>query len=87
MKFLRKLQCWWLGHITGDGATYYDGYCFIWVCKRCEKELGYCDHSDPVCVVVGQFFLYWLFRKWLPTKCIDCGRRYKCDETKDHIPF
>jgi len=30
---------------------------------------------------------YWLWRKWWPAKCDDCGKRYGRHDGCDDIPF
>lgn len=88
MKILKRIYCWWFGHKTRNGADGYNGYSFIWMCSRCEKELYYHDMvCDSLHENVGNSVRYWLFRKWFPVKCSDCGHRYKCDDSKPHIPF
>lgn len=81
---LKKLKCWWLGHdpdYTGSNNTH---------CKRCDLwDVDYYDLVNPGGKYqrIKDFFKYWFFRKWFPKKCSDCGKRYKCDESIDHIPF
>lgn len=43
--------------------------------------------SETVPQVLGKWARYWFWRKWCPVKCCCCGRRWRHDETKDHLPF
>ena len=57
-------------------------------CTRCDSPLDYADMVEESrherCKAAIH---YWFWRKWWPARCPDCGRRYRCDETVDHIPF
>ncbi len=84
-KLLIDLRCWLLGcephpqdpappeHITCDHCGDLMSYG-----QLCGAEVGFYYKAKDWCH-------YWLYRKWLPEKCLSCGKRYG-----DHsgcIPF
>lgn len=89
MKLIRALICWYFGHKVDSHAFGHDGDCYLWFCHRCGKEdIDFYEAAGPRRYDNTLFFLrYWLFRKWFPAKCMDCGRRYKCNDSVEHIPF
>lgn len=82
--------CWWFGckpgklsrHYYSDGSGCDDYY----NCVRCGNEVDYGDlvgdtrHARFVAALK-----YWLFRRWFPEKCCDCGKRY--GDHKGCLPF
>lgn len=81
----KHLRCWWFGcepHPQDPAPPEF------LECYRCG---GIVDYGDLVGYTrherAKDWAHYWMFRKWWPKKCFDCGHRWKCDETKDHIPF
>lgn len=87
MKLLNRLYCWWFGHAPDYQARMYGDDCTP--CERCGIED--IDYGDLVQPSRHEFLKakipYLFYRKWFPAKCPDCGHRYKCDETNEHIPF
>lgn len=85
-----KIKCFLFGHSCEFEET---GFCttrneYIWLCHRCNKELDFYNANIKPGVILD----IWLriterFRDVFPEKCEHCGKRYKCDESIDHIPF
>ena len=75
---LGKLVCWWFG-CRPDAA--YPSKCpdgYVVPCTRCGAEdidygilAGDTRHNRAV-----ECLQHWLFRRWFPVRCNDCGRRY-----------
>ena len=89
---LKRMWCWWFGCVPGDLARHYysdgSGCDDFYHCKRCGNEVDYGDLvGDTRHNRFKENMNYYLFRKWFPAKCPDCGRRYGHDESIDHIPF
>ena len=82
-------RCWWFGCKPMD--TGYSGYKAYQnpEQQQCERCGGGVDYSDLVGDTRHNRFAatakYWLFRKWFPTRCFDCGKRY--GNHKDCLPF
>ncbi len=90
---LKKLMCWWFGCDPDYEATYYDtgldGWSEAVPCKRCGAtdttygdRVGDTRHRRAVKLV-----RYWLFRRWWPEKCHECGKRFGTHSECDGIPF
>ena len=78
-----SVRCWWLGHEPDyfDQKPEPD-------CIHCGRSISYDELvSDCRQRRVLAMARHWLLRKWWPAKCGDCGRRFKCDDRIDHIPF
>lgn len=83
--FVRRLRCWWFGCVMHpqdwsppDAAH----------CVDCGEIISYSDLvGDTRYSRFVAFCARFSWRRLFPQKCIDCGRRYRCDETVDHIPF
>lgn len=80
-----NVLCWWFGHKPGK----FKENCIP--CIRCgQYDIGYEGLvEDSRYTRVKEWLNYYLFRKWLPEKCPDCGRRYgkaNCDICDD-LPF
>ena len=76
------LLCWWFGHdpeYTGGSNTYCNR-CGLWDIEYNELVTGSRSYK------VKQFFIYWLYRRWWPEKCKQCGKRYGCGDD-DCVPF
>jgi hypothetical protein len=75
-----NLICWYFGceQHPQDPSPPEVAYC--WRCNR------YVDYGDTVGDTRHNRFKSWLKGLW-PRKCQDCGHRFKCDESVDHIPF
>lgn len=84
-KLIRKLQCWWRGHVQNP---YFGDHC-----ENCDELVSYEDFVNG-----GVETFFWRIKQRIRygrvgrlinrfKKCPDCGRRFKCDETQDHIPF
>lgn len=82
-----RLRCWWFG-------------CEAHPQEHCHRDDGWltcmhCGHEVPYGDLVGDtrhnrakaWARYWLWRRWWPERCGDCGGRWTHDETKDHVPF
>ena len=73
MRF-RSLLCWWCGHEQHpqDSAPPESATCM------------YCGEPVPYGDMVGDTrhsrtmdgLRYWLFRRWWPARCGDCGKRF-----------
>lgn len=74
---LDKGLCWWFG-CKADGVDL--------PCERCGEPV---DYGDLVGDTRHRWFVawlsYWLFRRWWPERCRDCGKRF--GEHKDCLPF
>ena len=77
---LNRLICWWFGCVPDYDAIHYDesGWSDSVPCGRCGAEdtdygdrVGDTRHNKTMC-----WFRYWLFRRWWPAKCHDCGNRF-----------
>lgn len=87
-RLVRRSLCWWFGHVQHeqDPTPPEQARCY------------HCDELVPYSDMVGdtrharfmdglRTIRWWMFRKWWPRPCSDCGRRFKCDESVDHLPF
>jgi hypothetical protein len=86
LNFLCKVNrwlCWWFGcegHPQDPSPPEY------LECIRCAKIVPYGDMvGDTRHNRFKEFFNYWFYRKWIPSKCCDCGKRY--GDHSDCIPF
>lgn len=92
-RIVSRVMCWWFGCTPNHDRTYFwfdKDHCEDHLpCKRCDNyDVSYGDMvGDTRHNRFKERCNYWLFRKWIPEKCSDCGHRYKCDESIDHIPF
>ena len=94
-RLVNRFICWWFGcKPDHDNAVFdTDEYSYGWCtpCMRChETDIGYDDLvGDARHKRFKKWLNYYLYRKWWPEKCTDCGHRYKCNNsiTHDHIPF
>jgi len=69
-----KLRCKWFGceqHEQDWAPVEYA------TCYHCGESLNY-EHMAGITRWndVKDWLSYWLFRKWWPTKCMDCGKRF-----------
>lgn len=82
---LTRLKCWFFGCVPDYHAHLYD-HEIGWTdppCKRCRAlAVSYAD-----CVGetrhhrTTEFLHYWLFHRWVPAKCTQCGKRRRdCDD-------
>ena len=72
----RRLLCWWFGcrpyfqcsHDQGDATP----------CARCgAPDCCYGDMvGDTRHARLKRWLRYWLWRRWVPAKCEDCGKRF-----------
>lgn len=74
---LLGLLCWWFGCLPD-----YDHPCelspnYVVPCRRCgERDTSYADRvGDTRHAKLIQVLRYWLWRRWMPAKCSDCGKR------------
>ena len=83
MKLLRKLKCWWVGHVL-----FHEDAEDPWVCHRCDEVVNYhtaVTRQEGVKGAISDWFQY-KYRWW--AKCPACGKRFgKCDASIDHLPF
>ena len=84
---LTRLYCWWFGCEPDYQAHLYIDGLELTPCARCGAEdctyndmVGYTRHARFV-----EFWRYWLWRKWVPRPCVDCGKRGGNHD--DCIPF
>lgn len=88
-----RFKCWWFGCDPdyGNAMSYVaeDGCSCHTPCKRCDNH--HVDYSDMVGDTRHNRFKdainYWMFRKWWPKKCSNCGHRFRHNDNIDHIPF
>ena len=88
IKFVIRLRCWWFGcepDYDQIGNVDPDFY----TCQHCGEYVMY---SNLVRDIRHNRFKawcnYWLYRKWWPTKCDECGRRWReCDCDEECMPF
>lgn len=86
---VRRLVCWWHG-CQPD----YEHPCelapnYVVPCKRCgAPDTSYADRvGDSRHYRTKQWAWWWLWRKWWPAKCSDCGKRFGNHERCDDFPF
>jgi len=73
-KISTRLLCWWFG-CREDDQDYASPEHVL--CVRCQHPVSYGDMvGDTRHRAVADFFRYWFFRKWVPEKCTDCGKRF-----------
>lgn len=86
MRLLRHLRCVWFGCVVPPPEDPIPIECAQ--CTRCGKAIEYADLVEESrherCKAAVR---YWLWRRWWPARCRYCGRRYRCDESADHLPF
>lgn len=85
-----RLTCWWFGCIPDYDAMRHD--CEVIPCERCEApDTSYSDRvgdTRHARFVNSWRWLYWrAIGRWLPTKCLACGKRFGCKPDCDGIPF
>ena len=92
-KLVMQAICWWFGCDPDHDkcATWRDEHDFgvTIPCKRCGAlDVKYADlvgntrHNR-----VKSWLYWWLFRRWFPKKCHDCGKRFGDHCDCDNIPF
>lgn len=81
--------CWWFGCDPDYAHCCELDPSYVVACKRCdapdtslEDRIGEDRHSR----LVGAL-RYWLWRKWVPSKCSDCGRRFGKHQSCNELPF
>lgn len=90
---LKSLMCWWFGCEADYDATYYDTGREAWSdavpCKRCgAADTSYSDRvGDTRHRRAVAWLRYWLFRRWWPARCHECGGRFAHAKDCDGIPF
>lgn len=72
---MKRIICWWFGCKTNDNRDYFADH---ESCVRCGAEdISYADLvGDTKHNRLRWFFAYWFFRKWIPMKCVTCGKRF-----------
>lgn len=72
---LKRLICWWFGCDPEYKALAYGDAA---PCKRCgaddtsyEDQAGITRHAAAI-----DWCRYWLFRRWWPVACGECGKRF-----------
>jgi ribosomal protein S27E len=84
-RIVSRFYCWWYGCQQHEqcSAPSEEATCYC-----CGKTVNY---SDMVGDTRHYRFTVWMHRlspsRIFPKKCPDCGNRYKCDDTIDHLPF
>lgn len=80
-----RLRCWWdgcAGHPQDPSPVE------ELECMRCGNVVGYGDLvGDTRHARFRDFCSRWSVRRLWPTRCSDCGHRFKHDDSVDHIPF
>ena len=76
-----RLLCWWLGCVPDYDAVHYDSARDGWTdavpCKRCgASDTTYGDRvGDTRKNRVAAWLRYWLWRRWWPARCQECGQK------------
>lgn len=85
---MKRIICWWHGHRPDYKRSAWNGDYYPVPCSRCgASDTSYSDQvGDTRHNRTKEWVHYWLFRRWIPAKCQDCGRRSMCDECRD-VPF
>jgi hypothetical protein len=85
---MTKIACWWFGCKPDPENAHDTEYGYIVPCCRCgAQDTTYADQvGDTRHNRAKEWAHYWLFRRWIPAKCKDCGRRSTCEECGD-LPF
>jgi hypothetical protein len=79
------LMCWWFG-CDAHPQEYCHRNDNMFQCVRCGEEASYSDLvGDTRHNRFKECLLYWLWRRWFPSKCSDCGKRF--GDHSDCIPF
>jgi hypothetical protein len=86
-RFVSRARCWWFGcEEHPQECCHSDADMFT--CLHCGEEVSYSDLvGDTRHNRAKAWAHYWLWRKWWPYKCADCGGRWRHDEGIDHLPF
>ena len=82
---MRPIRCWWFGceRHQQDPSPPDNTHCM-----HCGKWIEYSDLvGDTRHNRFKEFCARFSLRRLFPKRCPDCGRRYKHDESIDHIPF
>ena len=82
---MRPIRCWWFGceqhqqdPSPPDNA----------LCIHCGEYIEYSDLvGDTRHSRFKEFCARFSWRRLFPKRCPDCGRRYRHDESVDHLPF
>lgn len=84
---MTNLVCWWFGcrpdyDHPGEVAPNY-----IVPCSRCgAPDTPYADRvGDTRHQHAVDFLRYWGFRRWWPTRCASCGKRFGAH--RECLPF
>lgn len=79
---MRKgLICWWQGCLPDYDAVLFDTARDCWTealpCKRCgASDMTYADRvGDTRSKRVAGWLCYWLWQRWRPAACPECGQR------------
>jgi len=90
-RLVSNFLCWWFGcdpdydedrdHPCGLSPNY------VVPCRRCgAHDTDYADRvGDTRHNRLRHWLRYWLFRRWWPERCCDCGKRF--GNHYDCLPF
>ena len=79
---MSRLLCWWFGCVEHPQAQYHGGD----NCKRCGQWIEYADRvGDTRHNRLVAKLSYFGFRKWWPSRCGSCGKRF--GDHSDCLPF
>lgn len=86
---MRNPICWWFGCNPDYGYPCELAPSYVVPCTRCgapdtdySDRIGDTRHNRAV-----QWAMWWLWRKWIPARCSDCGRRFGKHEHCEDLPF
>ena len=86
-RLVSRARCWWFGCEPHPQEYCHRGDDWL-TCMHCGRETPYGDLvGDTRHNRAKAWARYWLWRKWWPEKCSDCGGRWTHDDTRDHLPF
>lgn len=80
---VKKLWCWWFGCAPhpDDPAPLEHVHC-----AHCDEVIGYDEYvSRSRHDRLVEALRYWLYRRWIPERCGDCGKRW--GQHDECLPF
>lgn len=88
-QLVAPIVCWWFGCKPDYKAIEYSYDYHRVPCERCGAE-DVCDADqlgDTKHQRLKDWANYWLWRRWWPAKCYDCGKRFGDHSKCDELPF
>lgn len=86
---LKRVTCWWFGCEPDMEAIEHSYHYECVPCSRCgAPDVSYADQvGDTRHHRAKEWARWWLWRRWLPAKCHDCGNRFGNHDQCDDVPF